>query len=489
MRQRRRGVAHGDVPVTRSERGSALVELVFVVLLLFAFLFGVIDFALIEASDNAGSNAAREGARVAILAVDCADLHTGCANPNPALQAITARAVSRLGGLVLGAPQVNVVCWDGSGSGTVKNCDSSVLVPGVDLVEVDVVWTRMATSPYATPTTHTDKAVMTIEGSGQGTHSSSCQVVSSSVSPAVAQVAVGATGPLNTSVTVTAQTNALCQPLYLSFSTGSTPDQSTPAAMTLSGTDTYTYVIPAAAYSWAAGSYNINLSESGLYQVNPAPAPVLTVTANVCTITAGSVSPSAVVLSSGSSPGTLAQGVTLSVTTTAACTAVNAVFNPDGLGNQVVGMAGSGTHWTLSIPATTYHWTVGAKQFAFTDPTTSPATSLQTPSSVILQVALRCAVTVSLSPSSITMSGNNPSSSVAVTATPSSGADCSGLAVTYQYAQQSSATASMEQHDGVYEYTIPISTTWKKGSWSMTFSSTNAPAVSTSPSPVQEVVA
>lgn len=474
--------------MTRSERGSALVELVFVVMLLFTFLFAVIDFALIEASDNAGSNAAREGARAAILNVDCADLHTGCANPNPALQAITARAVSRLGGLVLGSPQVSVVCWDGSGGGAVKNCDSSILVPGVDLVEVDVMWTRMATSPYATPTTHTDKAKMTIEGSGQGTHSSSCQVVASSVTPAVAQIASGSTGPLSGNVTITAQTNALCQPLYVSFSTGSTPDQSTPVAMTLSGTNTFSYTIGAAVYNWAAGSYNLNLSESGVYQVNPAPAPVLTVTANACTITAASVAPSAVVLSGASSPGALAQGVTVSVTTTSACSAVNAVFNPGGLGNQVVAMTGAAPNWTLSIAAAAYSWTVGAKQFAFTTPATSPATPLQTPSSVILQVALRCAVSVSLSPGSITMSGNNPSSSVAVTATPSTGADCSGLTVTYQYAQQSSNTEPMVVDSGVYRYTIPMSTAWKKGSWSMTFSSTNAPAVSTSPSPVQEVV-
>lgn len=477
------------MPVIGSERGSALVELVLVVTLLFSFLFAVIDFALIEASDNAGSNAAREGARQAILNPTCADVHTGCANPNTALQAITARAQSRLGGLVAGTPQVTVVCWDGTATATVKNCDSTTLVPGVDLVEVDVTWKRLATSPYGTVTTHTDKATMTIQGSGQGTHSTSCQVVTSTVSPAQAQIQTGTSGGLTGPVTITAQTNSLCQPLYISFSTGSTPDQSTPVAMTLSGTDTYSYTIGAGQYNWTPGSYNLNLSESGLYQVNPAPAPVLTVTATTCTISAASVSPSAVVLSSPSSPSGLAQGVNLSVTTTSACTAINAVFDTDGTGSHTVAMTGSAPNWTLAITSGAYSWTPGAKQFAFTNPGTSPATALQTPSSVILQVALRCAISVVLNPSSITLSGGSASSSVVVTATPTTSADCSGLSVTYQYAQQGFTTASMGKlQDGTYDYTIPQSTSWKKGSWSMMFSSTSTSTVSTDKNPVQVAV-
>ena len=472
--------------MTRGESGSTLIELVLIVALLFSMLFAIIDFALIEASDNAGSNAAREGARQAIIGFDCADLHTGCASPSVTLQAITAKVTSRLGGLVIGTPAVTVSCWDGTTASTPKTCDSATIVPGVDLVEVDVTWTRMATSAYATATRHTDRAKMTIEGSGQATRSTSCQVIATTVTPAQAQIASGSSGPLAVDVSLTAQTNGLCQPLYLSFATGSSPDQVSPVAMAVSGT-TFSYTISrTAGYSWVPGTYNLNLSETANYPLKPAPAPVLTVFApGSCSVTGASVSPSAVVLSGATSPSTLAQSLTVSVTTTTGCSAVNAVFSPDATTDRSVAMTGSGSNWALSIPATLYNWTVGAKQFGFTNAATTPATVLQTPSSVILQVALRCAITVTLSPTSISTTGGNASSAVTVTASPTTGSDCTGLNVTYTYAHNASSTAPMTAVGGAYQYTIPQATAWKKGSWPMTFSANNTSSVSSSPNPVQ----
>ena len=467
------------------EEGSALVELVFVVTILFGMLFAMLDFALIQASDNAGTNAAREGARQAILDYACADNSCNPAQPPDSLQRITAKVSSRLGGLVAGTPTVVVRCWDGTKTGQTKNCDPTQVVAGVDQVEVDVTWKRLATSPYATVSTHTDSAVMTIDGSGQGTHATACQVVSSSVTPPQATIASGTSGQLNGSVTITVQTNGYCQPLYLSFSTGSTPDQATPVAMTSEGDGSFSFAIaPSAPYKWVPGTYNLNLSEGGQYPLKPSPAPVLTVSATAaCSIVSASVGPSAVVLSGATSPSSLAQGVTLSVTTSSGCAGVNVLFTPNSGSMLTVPMTGTAPNFALVIGPSDYSWTVGSKNFAFTD---STGASLQPPASVILQVALRCAISVSLSPNTVHTNGSDGDAAVSVTATQTTGADCTGLIVTYAYSASSSATSPpMTQNAGVYTYTIPAGTNWAKGNWSMTFKSNNAPSVSTSPNPVQ----
>ncbi|GAC1592956.1 MAG: hypothetical protein NVS3B21_13370 [Acidimicrobiales bacterium] len=449
-------------------------------------LFGVIDFALIEASDNAGSNSAREGARQAMLQYDCADLHGTCPTPNPALAGITAKVNSRLGGLTAGPPVVAVRCFDGSAAatpGTVKDCDSTKIVADTDLVEVAVTWSRIALSAFNTAATHTDRAVMTILGSGQGTHSSSCQVSSSSIAPSPSQIAGDGTGHLTANATLTVVTNNLCQPLYLSFPTGTTTDQSTAVAMTTNGTGGYSFTIAATAYSWQAGTYNLTLSEAGTYPLSVTPAPVITVVGASCSIISASISPSAVVLAGASSPSTLSQGVTVSATTSSGCSSLQVSFDADGATPRTLTMTGTSPNFTLAIAATSYSWTVGAKNFSFFNPATSPAIAVASPGSVILQVALRCAVTVAQSPASVVSGGGT---AVGVTATPATGADCSGLTFTYAYGTGLSGTAAMTLNAGVYTYSIPSTVAWQRGSWAMTFAATNTASVSTSPTPVQE---
>ena len=478
-----------------------MIELVLVVSLLFSFLFAIIDFALIEASDNAGANAAREGARQAIVGFDCADgpsrppsTPPACPTPSPALEAITSKVRSRLGGLVIGTPVVVVHCWDGTVLGMPKNCDPATIVPRVDLIEVDVTWTRLASSAYATATTHTDRSTMTIEESSQVSRATGCQVVSSTVTPSQAQIAAGSSGPLAVDVSLSVQTNGLCQPLYVAFGTGSTPDQSTPVPMSVSGTTFSFTIATTAGYNWTPGTYNINLSETASYPLKPAPAPVLTVYApSACSITAASVNPSAVVLAGNTSPNTLAQALTVSVTTTTGCVTMNAVFDTDATVDRVVPMTTSGstasaTTWTLPIPASRYSWTVGSKQIAFTAASALPATMLQTPSSVILQVALRCAIGVTLSPTSLSTTGGTASSALTVTATPYAGSDCTGLHITYTYARNATNNGPMTANGSTFQYVIPQTIAWKKGSWPVTFSADNTPTISTSPNPVQVVV-
>jgi hypothetical protein len=111
------------VNVRRAEDGSTVVEVAIVALVVFAFLIGMLTFALVEASDNAGTNAAGEGARVAILNTMCADAYaasttdnaSACTTlPSPAYTSIIQAVTQRLGGLVIGTPTVAVTCLWGA---------------------------------------------------------------------------------------------------------------------------------------------------------------------------------------------------------------------------------------------------------------------------------------------------------------------------------------------------------------------------------------
>jgi hypothetical protein len=466
-----------------------MVELALVSTTLFALIFGLLTFVLVEASDVSGTNAAREGARQATLNYSCADVHFGCTNPNPALSAVTASVVSKLGSLVVGSPTISVTCFDGSATPlVVKNCDPSVIVPDIDLVRVSVTWTRMSSTAFGTSSTHTDTATMSIQGSGQGTSdATACIVTSASVNPTTASIGPGQTsGPLwpsTAQVTITANTNSLCPSLYVSFPTGSSPDQSSPKPMVSGINGAFTDTINASDYNWEAGTYNVTFSD-GVNPYSISPTPTITITSAVCSITAASVNPSAALLS-GQSPSGLTASVTLSVTTSAGCVHVTTSFTPNSSPTPTsVAMTGSAPNFSLTIGPNDFSWTPGAKQFTFTDADTGKV--LQTPQSVILQVATACAISVTLSPSSM---AHNNIQAVAVSASPVQGADCTGLQITYAYKNNGSASASLTlQPSGVYTYTIPSSTGWTKGTWTVTFSSNNTSAVTTSPSPIYEVV-
>ena len=456
------------------ESGSALIELMFVVLLLFGLLFGAIDFALIQASDNAGTNAAREGARQAILDYACADQHATCATPNPALQRVVDRVNSRLGGLIAGTPTVSVVCWDGTTAiGVKKNCDPAVISPTVDLIEVDVSWKRLATTPYGTVSTRTDKAIMTIQGSGQGTRSTACQITAT-VSPSVVAID-GATspGPLVADVVLTVQTNGFCQPLSVGF----TPDSAAqgPLAMcfdascTATSGATFVYTIAKAAFTWSPGTHNLNVSEGG-YPLSPTHAPTLTVSGGAaCTITAASVTPTIAVLIPGTGARALAQPVTMAVTTASATSCatsgLKAVFNTNGGADQTVPLSGVAPSFTLVIPANTYTWTTGSKLFSIID---SSGAAVSTPASVVLEVADPCGISVSLSPSSVTAASPV---AVNVMATPATGSVCTGLMITYRYGPKNKdvVTIAATAAGSTYTATIPASTSWASGTWSMNF--------------------
>ena len=108
-------------PRTRGERGAVVLEFAIVAPILFLFMFVLADFALAELSDSAGSNAAREGARVGILHYDGAHV-PGSPNNTEIVDAVTAK----LAGNVRGTPTVVVRCLEENGTARPSDSCSTV---------------------------------------------------------------------------------------------------------------------------------------------------------------------------------------------------------------------------------------------------------------------------------------------------------------------------------------------------------------------------
>jgi hypothetical protein len=472
---------------------------------LFGVLISLVTYALVQASDNAGTNAAREGARAAALNVFCADAYptsatldsTACpTTPSSAYNAVVTAVTRKLGGLVSGTPTVAVTCLWGSSSPPsnpldTKPCDAAV-VPDVDLVRVTVSWMREATNPVSHASSATDSATMTIQGSGKGSSNSAACLANATVSPTTAALAAPS-GPsylaTGTTVTVTVYTNGFCAtPLTIGFNTGVTNPSAQMSALA-DGTD-FTFTINATDYLWDPSQQPTALfvvTDSNGNAITFVAQPQLTVTGAACQFVSASLSPGSVVLTGSSSPGPLSQQVTLSLTTTNGCQAISTQFSPGGSPSQSLDMTGPAPNYTLAIP-TSLAWTTGLKAFTFTD-VTGGNVPLRNEQAANLNVSLQCGITVTLSPDPVKHQGTSLKSNVTVTASPATGADCSGLTVTYSYSGGSSTQPMVLQGSGVYQYTINASAnTWTVGTFAMTFTSSNNPAVGTSPSPVDLTV-
>jgi Flp pilus assembly protein TadG len=481
----------------RDERGSTVLEMAIVATVLFGLLLGLVTFALVQASDNAGTNAAREGARAAALNVVCADAYptsttldsTQCpTTPSTAYDAVVTAVTSKLGGLLVGTPSVAVTCLAGSSTPlATEPCDNAV-VPDVDLVRVTVTWAREATNPISHTSTHSDSATVTVEGSGKGTSDSSACQATASVSPTTAALAAP-TGPSylanGTTVVVTVYTNGYCAtPLSIGFNTGVT-SPSEQMSLLPDGTD-FSFTINAGDDLWDAGPVLFVITDGNRNPITFVSQPQLTVTGALCQFVTASLSPGSAIVN-GSSPGPLSQPVTLSLTTTNGCAQLSTQFTPGGSPAQSLALTGSAPSYSLVLPSS-LTWSTGLKAFAFTD-VTGGGVPLRNEQSVNLDVSVQCAITVALNPNPVKRKGSALKSNVTVTATPATGADCTGLAVTYAFPGGSSTQPMVLQGSGVYQYTINASTdTWAVGSFEVTFASDNTPDVGTSPSPVNLIV-
>jgi Flp pilus assembly protein TadG len=488
---------------TRDERGSAVLEMALIGTVLFSLLFGLVSFALVEASDNAGSNAAQEGGRVAILDTSCVDAFPGSTTydsaacptvPSPAYTAVVTAVERRLGGLTSGTPTITVMCLWGASSGSsspldAKPCNSAI-VPDVDLVRVSVTWTRQATSPYGTAKTHQDVATMTVQGSGVGTSDTSACLANATVTPNQVSIVDGASsGPLTSSVTVNVYTNGFCATgLTIGFSTSPTTQVTGKTMVPAPNGSDYSFVINPTDYTWSAGTYLFTVTDSLGHAITFVAQPQLIVTSTLCQMTSASLSPGAVVLSGGN-PGPLAQDVVLTVTTTAGCGAIDTSFTPS-TSQQTVTMSGSQPNYTLHIDKGQFNWSTGTKGFTFTDDASGAAPIGANKQAVNLTVSVQCAITITPNPMTDTISGQTHlANDITVTATPGTGSDCSGLTMTYAHSGGSTTVSMPVQPSGVYQATIKKNAdSWTVGTFPITFNATNAATVATSPSPVSLTV-
>lgn len=147
------------------ERGASLVEFAFVLPVMVAFLMGLITYGLIEAGDNTGSSAAREGARVGIIRYENAHLPG-----TPANDEIVAAVDRHMGNGFVTDPDVAVRCVRPAADGTISpidpggSCAPDVVVRGRDLLEVSVEWDPIG--PVEQPR-RSELARMTIVGRPQ----------------------------------------------------------------------------------------------------------------------------------------------------------------------------------------------------------------------------------------------------------------------------------------------------------------------------------
>lgn len=126
----------------RSERGVTIVEAAFALPILLLFFMGLIDLGLWAFNTNQATNAARDGARSAIVGFREADVeHSDDWN------AIVASVEEHLPGRTISPAQIDVHCLDGQGDPVVGGCAASTV--DVDRIRVEVAWSWDLLTPIA----------------------------------------------------------------------------------------------------------------------------------------------------------------------------------------------------------------------------------------------------------------------------------------------------------------------------------------------------
>lgn len=123
----------------RTEEGVTIVEAAFALPILLTFLFGLIDLGMWTFNVNQATNAARDGARAAIIDFRDAD-DQGSAHH----QAVVAAVEQRLAGQTV--ESVDVTCVDAAGADLVS-CETAIV--DRDSIRVDVRWSWQLITPVA----------------------------------------------------------------------------------------------------------------------------------------------------------------------------------------------------------------------------------------------------------------------------------------------------------------------------------------------------
>lgn len=340
----------------RGERGAVIVEFALVIPILMLLLLALADFALAELSDAAGSNAAREGARVGILYFDGAAGTTGSTNAN--YVKISAAVAGRLADNVQGAPVVTVRCLNADGtarpsSGSCSTVGTDEIIVGQDLIEVSVRWERKGGfTGFIGDRVRTDKAVMRIVGTpptGSGGPAPVCTITAATAAPSTVVRSGGSLPAITFSVTVSAAAD--CGSPLLTFPAEAAYGGA--QTMALVSGDTFALTMPAGQGSWTSGVKTVTASANG-----GAATRDISFTVNdpvVCLITATSVTPSTVSQSGGTLSAPLVIGVTVS--DVAACGTPTLTLPAEaGYGADQTMSSAGGNDFTFTLPVGQGSW-------------------------------------------------------------------------------------------------------------------------------------
>jgi hypothetical protein len=232
-------------------------------------------------------------------------------------------------------------------------------------------------------------------------------------------VAMGSPSTLLTNVvgTVTiSPTSGTCSALELAYTT---PGDSVARVVPVSGS---TATIPGSTGSWTAGTVEVSVREISTARV--AGSATLTVNAYVpCTVSAVTPNPTSVLLNGTN----LAQAVTVTATTSGACSSLELVYKRStGDTDQVRALTASGTTYSVTIPAASGPWSAGTVSLRVRQVGTT--TDLQTGT---LTVTAGCAVSsVTPNPASVGRQSNQRLASSVIVTVQTTG-PCSGLRLQY----------------------------------------------------------
>ena len=212
-----------------SDRGATIVEAAFVLPLMLAFIFGLVDLGMWTFNSNQATNAARDGARVGILYFEEADDGSGA----PDFDRIEDAVRSHLTDEDLADFEISVRCEQPSGLAI----DCSVATVDVDRIQVDVEWTWPLVTPVATAIGFDEgisrgSATMTLVGLPVGGSSTPPPAEDPDPEPpATCSISLLTVNP----ATVVAKSNQLTSPLDIDFTTNGSAG-CTDLAIRLTGT-------------------------------------------------------------------------------------------------------------------------------------------------------------------------------------------------------------------------------------------------------------
>ncbi len=173
----------------RSDSGVSVVEAAFALPILFMFIFGLIDLGMWTLNANQATNAARDGARLAILDFAGADV-TGSAKHEAIVDAVQSRLEDDK------VQSVTVGCYTEAGT-KLPTCASAKV--DIDSIKVDVGWSWDLITPVA--------AILGYDR-GDATGSATMKLVGRPLAPTTASTSSTTTTTTTTTTTLPADPTA-----------------------------------------------------------------------------------------------------------------------------------------------------------------------------------------------------------------------------------------------------------------------------------------